>query len=47
MNANKRNGLIPAVLMVLAIFLVTGCEATEKDKDYVEYRNNEVSYAAE
>ena len=44
MNANKRNGLIPAVLMTLAAFLVTGCEAT--DKDYVEYRNNEVSYAA-
>ena len=46
MNANKRNRLIPAVLMALTAFLVTGCKASDSDKYYVEYRNNEVSYAA-
>ena len=46
MNANKRNRLIPAVLMTLAAFLVTDCKASDSDKYYVEYRNNEVSYAA-
>ena len=44
MNANKRNSLIPAVLMALTVFLVTGCEATEKDKYYVEYRAENLAY---
>lgn len=42
MNTSKRNRLIPAVLMVLAAFLVTSCEM--KEKDYVEYRAEDIAY---
>lgn len=42
MNTSKRNRLIPAVLMVLAAFLVTSCEM--KEKDYVEYRGEDFAF---
>ena len=42
MNTIKRGNLIILALVTLAAFLVTGCEATEKD--YVEYRAENLAY---